>query len=935
MSRGAVEVMFPPFEDKKLRFFCVKSDTVVRPARLAAAFIDKPLGVLALCLAHILVMVAFASNAAGDDHNKPNAAFDISRDIFVAAISSKDELRAYSRQYSGELSFSLYLSLLRDLNKGRSTSIVLDEDWDSLPAPVFLILPTRKNELLENLPKVDGGGVTEYSVDRRSLNELAHTLATEAARGDLDYERAGLSAIPNGDLDKPSGPHDRETHSNMVGEGQQSSYVVQYADTLWSIAKTYRISLEKLMSLNGISNPSALREGQTLALTESSLIAGNTEGRISVEKLESNSTANFHQVRFGDTLFGIALEAGLPVERIAALNGIDPPYHIRVGDAILLSTDERSSPFSKSPLSVVHPGVVEDVAITKGQDKLGTQIIEPKGDRSHSRHRHFLVPGAQLGSFCVEDEANISDLGLIEQTLSDLIGSQHDIYEAERALLEVLPEIGFKDVATDIPELQNRLYVTIGSLYRSRAIRIEPTETLFTQGQLQGGELVIEDGLSLISRKDVELVAGDWLLNQGYSDAKIDSVDEEINRANKTIDYVVRYKAEGKSYIAATEFVGKPVFTDDHLRKLAPELDTNILDGNYLDTLKERLLDTGYLSVVEFDLIDLESDVSNAKKLLIKANPKEKNRLSGSFYVDDIGRPGAIIDFSLPNFTLREDDVTIRGKSDTRTTELMAAYKRNNLFYYGHDLLVTAMYGREAHPYYQNKRSSISVESVWDYFDGMSIEVGLSYLENEESTKYSTFVSGHDYARFSVGLRGGTRFFDRLGVNWNADVSINQALSSSTQSYIDYRADAVANFEGSRYLNTTARSGFVYRSFGDSEGQRAAVSELYNGGIGNNRGYRFASATSSQWPDSRAISQSYLQLEFPILASKLLGQTLITPFIDFSMLANEGFDTVETFTSLGVGFSFSVLSVPVRVDVASSLSGADGDVVFYFSLGAR
>jgi len=174
-----------------------------------------------------------------------------------------------------------------------------------------------------------------------------------------------------------------------------------------------------------------------------------------------------------------------------------------------------------------------------------------------------------------------------------------------------------------------------------------------------------------------------------------------------------------------------------------------------------------------------------------------------------------------------------------------------------------------------------------------------------------------------------------LGVNWNADVSINQALSSSTQSYIDYRADAVANFEGSRYLNTTARSGFVYRSFGDSEGQRAAVSELYNGGIGNNRGYRFASATSSQWPDSRAISQSYLQLEFPILGSKLLGQTLITPFIDFSMLANEGFDTVETFTSLGVGFSFSVLSVPVRVDVASSLSGADGDVVFYFSLGAR
>ena len=48
--------------------------------------------------------------------------------------------------------------------------------------------------------------------------------------------------------------------------GDTVSYVIQRGDTLYSIAKTYGVTVEQLQQWNGITDPRRLRVGQTLTI---------------------------------------------------------------------------------------------------------------------------------------------------------------------------------------------------------------------------------------------------------------------------------------------------------------------------------------------------------------------------------------------------------------------------------------------------------------------------------------------------------------------------------------------------------------------------------------------------------------------------------------------------------------------------------------------
>lgn len=97
------------------------------------------------------------------------------------------------------------------------------------------------------------------------------------------------------------------------------TYTVKSGDTLSAIASKYNTTVDKLVSINGISNPNLISVGQVLKL----------KGELST----GNKT---YTVVAGDNLSSIANRFNTTVERICSLNGISNPNLIYAGQVLKL-----------------------------------------------------------------------------------------------------------------------------------------------------------------------------------------------------------------------------------------------------------------------------------------------------------------------------------------------------------------------------------------------------------------------------------------------------------------------------------------------------------------------------------------------------------------------------------------------------------------------
>ena len=101
-------------------------------------------------------------------------------------------------------------------------------------------------------------------------------------------------------------------------------YTVKSGETLSEIADRFATSTERLIQLNGISNPNLVVAGTRLAIP----------GRPSSSAAPRN--AKEHVVRSGESLSSIAGSYGLPVERLVAINKIDDPDLVVSGTRLKL-----------------------------------------------------------------------------------------------------------------------------------------------------------------------------------------------------------------------------------------------------------------------------------------------------------------------------------------------------------------------------------------------------------------------------------------------------------------------------------------------------------------------------------------------------------------------------------------------------------------------
>jgi murein DD-endopeptidase MepM/ murein hydrolase activator NlpD len=96
-------------------------------------------------------------------------------------------------------------------------------------------------------------------------------------------------------------------------------YTVVEGDTFYAISKRLQVPVAILQSVNGIADPSKLRPGMVLKVP------------------------SVHEVKKGETLYGIARDAGVKLDDLLALNALKATSVIKQGDLLILPAGARTT----------------------------------------------------------------------------------------------------------------------------------------------------------------------------------------------------------------------------------------------------------------------------------------------------------------------------------------------------------------------------------------------------------------------------------------------------------------------------------------------------------------------------------------------------------------------------------------------------------------
>jgi membrane-bound lytic murein transglycosylase D len=227
--------------------------------------------------------------------------------------------------------------------------------WATDPTgPFYLLLPVDAAPIFtQNVAELTADelmGVEHYEVRRRdSVYSVAREFKTS-----VEILRK-LNTLPDGrlaageDVLVPATTYTlpanvRLAAARVDGRARWGSYlqfqVVRRGDTLWSIARHYRMRPATLARMNGISVHHIIRPGERLRLY----------ARVPVEH---HGELHFEVVRTGDTLWSIARRHGMSVRTLASLNGIGRRAMLHPGERLRLFT--RAPPARSAGVSASVP----------------------------------------------------------------------------------------------------------------------------------------------------------------------------------------------------------------------------------------------------------------------------------------------------------------------------------------------------------------------------------------------------------------------------------------------------------------------------------------------------------------------------------------------------------------------------------------------------
>ena len=126
---------------------------------------------------------------------------------------------------------------------------------------------------------------------------------------------------------RPVSPAMRKTHDLAQ---KRANYTVESGDSLWSLAKRYRMTIKTLAKANGLHANSGLMIGQKLYIPDQTL----TATRKTRQEAKQTKQLTIYKVRRGDTLYGIAKKFGVTAKALQAWNDIPKKSLIFPGEKL-------------------------------------------------------------------------------------------------------------------------------------------------------------------------------------------------------------------------------------------------------------------------------------------------------------------------------------------------------------------------------------------------------------------------------------------------------------------------------------------------------------------------------------------------------------------------------------------------------------------------
>jgi len=108
-----------------------------------------------------------------------------------------------------------------------------------------------------------------------------------------------------------------------------SVYLIQPGDTLLGVAQTTGISMDRLVSMNGITNPDFIVAGDSLSL-DGTVPPGTVHGPV------QNTPDVLYTVKAGDTLWDITLATGVTLDSVVQLNSLSNVDQLSIGQVLRL-----------------------------------------------------------------------------------------------------------------------------------------------------------------------------------------------------------------------------------------------------------------------------------------------------------------------------------------------------------------------------------------------------------------------------------------------------------------------------------------------------------------------------------------------------------------------------------------------------------------------
>ncbi|HZY80287.1 MAG TPA: LysM peptidoglycan-binding domain-containing protein [Cyclobacteriaceae bacterium] len=159
----------------------------------------------------------------------------------------------------------------------------------------------RKYNHLNN-DKVSTGDMLYLNSSRPKDGTIVDDEPAVEVTADKAFEWGELSAKKNEvQIENVAAPVTSETDTHTVQQGE----------TLYSISKQHRLSVNDLKLMNGIDSESELKPGQVLKLTGNEQVA---------PPIEFSSSETFHEVKLSDTLYSVARQYGVTIKDLMECN---------------------------------------------------------------------------------------------------------------------------------------------------------------------------------------------------------------------------------------------------------------------------------------------------------------------------------------------------------------------------------------------------------------------------------------------------------------------------------------------------------------------------------------------------------------------------------------------------------------------------------------